>query len=150
MVSSQQDANQQPIIQGFIFFVLKELGAGAGGRRTLQREVELTVWFEDEETKTTEGRTWRLCLSSCRLFEAGILPLKQVFLLLHSCQTCVSGSNFKLYDMFSNHTQGLFHAQNIGSKKQIQTETVNFLSLLPLERCLSFGNAVITIRWLGR
>lgn len=51
--------------------------------------------------------------------------------------------------MFSNYTQSLLHTQNIGSRRQIRRGTINFLRLLPLASWLSFGNAAVTIRWLG-
>lgn len=54
-----------------------------------------------------------------------------------------------IWHVLESHT-GLIPCAKHWQKKQIQTETVNFLSLLPLECCLSFGNAVITLRWLGR
>lgn len=57
MVSQRQDANQTAVIQGLIFFVRKELGAAGQGERTSQGEKELTVQFEDKETKPAEEGT---------------------------------------------------------------------------------------------
>lgn len=58
-------------------------GVGGGIGKTSQQEAELTVWFEDEETKPAEGGNF--CLSFFSLFEAGTHPTAAAagFLLLN-------------------------------------------------------------------
>ena len=133
------------VVQGFKVFGRKELGEAGEGGRTSQQEKQLTVQFQDEETKPAEeGTSESLPFFLQTLWSRNSPYCCCCWLLTSALITSIDASNSKSWGMFSNYTQSLLHAQNIGSRRQIRRGTINFLRLLPLASWLSLGNAAVT------